>query len=139
MSALVVFAADNPFSRPEIIYGGAALVGAMLVGAIAIAVADKWRKRAMTPMRDDANELSHFRDMYEHGELTEEEYNELRRRVADKVKSAPTVLPEPPPDPSGRPSLAKLAKPNLPKPNAKPQPPESSNDSPESPPSTGAV
>ncbi len=139
MSALVIFAADNPFARPEIIYGGIALVGAMLVGAIAIAIADKWRKKSMTPMQDDANELSHFRDMYEHGEITEEEYNELRRRVADKVKSAQTSLPEPPPDPTGRPNLAKLMKPAPPKPTANPKPPESGSDSSESPPPTGTV
>jgi hypothetical protein len=33
--------------------------------------------------------LTTYRNMFEHGEITEAEYAELRRKVAEKVKAAP--------------------------------------------------
>lgn len=116
MWAHILFAADNPLDRPEIIYGFAGLVVALLAGAFAISLADKWRKRTAAPVRGDEDLLTTYRDMYEHGEITEAEYAELRRKAADKVKNAPAPAPAaaaaaPAPDPTGRPDPAKLAVP----------------------------
>lgn len=86
--------AGSPLDRPEIIWGSAGLAGALLVGAIVVYYVDRWRKRAATEdTRQAGEELTGFRAMYERGEITEEEYNRLRLKVADRVKKAPTPAP----------------------------------------------
>jgi hypothetical protein len=83
--------AGSPLERPDIVWGSAGLAGALLVGAIVVYYVDRWRKRAVTEdTRQAGEELTGFRAMYERGEITEEEYNRLRLKVADRVKKAPT-------------------------------------------------
>lgn len=120
MWALSLLAADDPLSRPELIYGTAGLVLALLAGAVAISLTDRWRKRAAAPVHDSTDILTTYRDMYEHGEITEAEYAELRRKVAEKVKSAPAPVKPPEPDPTGRPDPTKFALPAPPAPQAAP-------------------
>jgi hypothetical protein len=129
MPALSLFAhllADgraDPLMRSEVVWGVFGLTGAMLAGAAVIYAVDKWRKRAAAGPTDAdvAASLTSFRDMYENGEISESEYADLRRRVAEKMKkptaAAPPVAaplhsvplaplpppagsPEPPPPPS---------------------------------------
>lgn len=84
---------NDPLMRSDVIYGILGLTAALLVGAIVIYAVDKWRKQAAagTTDADEAGSLSSYRDMYENGEITEEEYAELRRRVAEKMKKAPAA------------------------------------------------
>lgn len=111
MWALSLLAADDPLSRPELIFGVVGLVLALLAGAVAISLTDRWRRRAATPIHSETDMLTTYRDMFEHGEITEAEYTELRRKVAEKVKAAPVLPPAPAgPDPvTGRPDPARLA------------------------------
>ena len=89
--------AGSPLDRPEIIWGSAGLAGALLIGAIVVYFVDRWRKRATTEdTRQAGEELTGFRAMYERGEITEEEYNRLRVKVADRVKKAPAAGPAAP-------------------------------------------
>ena len=84
---------EDPLQRPEVIWGVVGLAVALLAGAAVIYAVDKWRKRAAAEASaaDSVGSLTSFRAMYENGEITEAEYAELRRRVADKMKkpSAP--------------------------------------------------
>jgi hypothetical protein len=97
MWSLVLFAQNtadkgDPLRRPEVIFGILALSGALLVGAGVIYWVDRWRKRAVVVSEQDAvGSLTSYREMYEQGEITEAEYAELRRRVAEKVKQAPVA------------------------------------------------
>lgn len=68
-----------------------AIAGALLVGAVLVWVADRWRKRIMLDDKRSGEELTSFRTMYERGEITEEEYNRLRTKVADRVKPKPAA------------------------------------------------
>ena len=90
MWSLLLFAQtrEDPFRRPEVIWGVVGLTVALLAGAAVIYGVDRWRKRAMAGVTgtDEAGSLTSFRDMFENGEITETEYAELRRRVAEKVK-----------------------------------------------------
>jgi hypothetical protein len=124
-----LFAADrvDPLMRPELVWGVLGLTSSLLAGAAVIYAVDRWRKRAAAGVTeaDLADELTSFRDMYENGEITEAEYADLRRRIADKMKKAvlkpgasggtgsPAVLtdsdsappPTPPSPPAGPPEL----------------------------------
>lgn len=98
---------DNPMRRPEVIWGTIGLAVALLVGAAVIWLVDKWRKRHATGTIDPHRELTDFRTLYEQGEITEEEYNRLRNRVAERVKAAVGLPPPPPPsDPANPPPPA---------------------------------
>jgi hypothetical protein len=81
--------AGNPFDRPEIIWATAGLAGALLVGAIIVLAVDRWRKKGLAPAGPSADELTEFREMFEAGEITEEEYKRLRQQVAERVKQPP--------------------------------------------------
>ena len=80
--------------RPEVIWGTIGLAVALLVGALIIWLTDKWRKRNAAGEADSVAALTDFRQMYERGEITEEEYIRLRNRVAQRVKTAPSPSPE---------------------------------------------
>jgi len=95
MRSLLLFAQtrQDPLQRPEVIWGVIGLTVALLAGAAVIYAVDRWRKRAMATVTeaDEAGSLTSFRDMFENGEITETEYAELRRRVAEKVKKKPAA------------------------------------------------
>jgi hypothetical protein len=121
MSWLVLFSQaaqrDDPFRKPEVIWGTAGMAVALLAGALAIWLVDRWRKKAEREGDRTVGELTDFRGMYERGEITEEEYARLRDKVASRVKvekapppsaAAPpggTAPPQPPPPtpPGGEP------------------------------------
>ncbi|MCI0702351.1 MAG: hypothetical protein L0241_14810 [Planctomycetia bacterium] len=87
----------DPLRRPEMIIAIFALAAVLLLGAGVIYWVDKWRKRASTTATEgeEVGALTDYRDMYEHGEITEAEYAELRRRVAEKIKNPATATPGP--------------------------------------------
>lgn len=97
----------DPFQKPEVIWGTAALAAAMLAGAALVYLADRWRKSKMAIKADSTKELTDFRRMLERGEITEGEYARLRERVAQRVKAPASSgvttpradQPSPPSDP----------------------------------------
>jgi hypothetical protein len=95
-------AAGSPWDRPELIYASLAIAGVLLAGGVVIWVVDRWRKRGLAPAADAAvAELTDFRGMLDRGEITAEEYNRLRQKVAGRVKPGPRTPPPAaaPPDP----------------------------------------
>src|SRR6266545_3636290 len=94
---------DDPLARPEVIWGMVGITAALLLGAAVIYAVDKWRKRAAAPDADETVSLTSFRAMYENGEITEAEYAELRRRVAEKVKKPAPANPPAAPAPAAQP------------------------------------
>jgi hypothetical protein len=122
---------DDPLSRPEILWGTIGITVALLIGAAVIYVTDKWRKRAAEGARVDAEALTSYRAMYEAGEITEAEYAELKRRMAEKVKKS-TMPPAPggPTTPAfGATLLGTMPPTPPPPPPAPPAPPAASPDS----------
>jgi hypothetical protein len=96
----------DPLRQPEVIWGTVALSVALLVGALIIWSVDRWRKRLTSkPIYDD--ELSEYRQLLERGEITEEEYERLRAKVSQRLRShlgmttAPPTTTTPRNDPPG--------------------------------------
>jgi hypothetical protein len=70
------------------------LAGVLIVGAVFIARVDRWRKRQMEDVDDDApRQLGNFREMFEHGELSKEEYDRVLRQMAERVGVKPKPKP----------------------------------------------
>jgi len=85
----------------NLILATGALLGVVLVGGVIIAKADRWRKRQMDGREDGTAGLGSFREMYETGELSKEEYDRVLRRIAERagVKVKPATPPDPGPTP----------------------------------------
>lgn len=79
--------AGTPWDRPELLYATLAIAGALLAGGFAIYLVDRWRKAGAVPTDGGVAELTGFRGMLARGEITEEEYNRLRSKVASRVKT----------------------------------------------------
>ena len=107
--------AGSPFDRPELIWGSVGLAGALIVGGLVILVVDRWRRRSAMADPQAGLELSDFRAMFESGQISKDEYEKLRLKVADRVKK-PEVAPAAPEAPA-------TGQPATPPPVAGPYPP----------------
>jgi hypothetical protein len=107
----------NPWDRPELLYGTIGIVAALLVGGFAVYLVDRWRKSGSGPDAEGGViELSGFRGMLERGEITEEEYNRLRQKVATRIKAPPPAAATPTSPIAGEPTLPPAAAPPIPGP-----------------------
>ena len=94
-----------------------ALAAIILVGAVVIALLDRWRKRGEPAPLTANDQLATFRQLYEQGKLSQEEFERLRNRLAGKLgkeldvparpsEAATAGHPQPPPNPEpGKPDL----------------------------------
>jgi hypothetical protein len=93
--------------EPENVLTVMSLAGALLLLAGIIAWVVRWRKRQMAPLTETYDALSEFRAAYERGELSEEEYERVRRKLAGRLTaepakpSLPAAPPEATPPPAG--------------------------------------
>jgi hypothetical protein len=71
---------------PQLLWATGALIVTLLLGALIFAWLDRWRKRADREVVTPADELTAFRLSYEQGELSQEEYERIRARLAPKIK-----------------------------------------------------
>jgi hypothetical protein len=72
-------------------------MAALLVGALILALVDRWRKKQLNEILTVQDELSSYRELYQRGELSADEYEKIRRRVAArlKVKQRPAAVRDP--------------------------------------------
>jgi hypothetical protein len=64
----------------DLIIVSSCLAGALLLGAVIIAMVQRWRRQEEKPPTTDA-QLGHFRSLYERGEISAEEYKRLRATI----------------------------------------------------------
>jgi hypothetical protein len=71
------------------------LVTVLLLGAYVISRLDRWRKRQMEGEDESPGHVMSFREMYERGELSKDEYDRVLRRVGERVglKPKPAAVP----------------------------------------------
>ena len=111
--------ARTPWDQPELLYATLGIAGALLAGGVVLYLVDRWRKRGVNPTADGAVELTGFRGMLERGEITEEEYQRLRSKVASRMKTpaAPPAATAAPTSPfAADPTTPPAATPPLPGP-----------------------
>lgn len=83
-------------AREDLIVNGA-IVGAIFIGlAVVFSAVRYWSRRQIEANDSPAMSLSSFREMYENGELSAEEYEQIRTKMAAKMKSKLGVVPKPP-------------------------------------------
>ena len=80
---------------PQLLWATAALIATLLLGAVIFAWLDRWRKRADRDTYSPADELTAFRQSYERGELSQQEYERIRARLAPKVRQQVNLPPKP--------------------------------------------
>lgn len=94
--------AANPLRSTEFLLTVGLLAVVLVAGAVVLYATDRWRKRQEDDRPDDSPmTLSHYRDLYEAGELTETEYVKVRDRLTAKMRgqTVPSPAPPGPPDP----------------------------------------
>jgi hypothetical protein len=73
--------------RAPVLWTTLALVAALLLGALLIAIVDRWRKRSPQSERlSPGEQLSQFRKLYEKGELSREEFERIRTLLGGKLR-----------------------------------------------------
>jgi len=92
--------------EPQFLVATATLVGTLLIGAMVIGLAKRWRQRSTTAPPATGDQLGYFRSLYERGELSRDEFEEIRAKLAQEIKaelqapSPPAASPLPPPPPT---------------------------------------
>ena len=66
-----------------------AVAGSLLVGAIILALVDRWRKKQMNDTLSVQDELAAYRELYQRGELSAAEYEQVRARLMARLKTKP--------------------------------------------------
>ena len=90
---------------PQFIWPTLILVVTLLVGAFIISLVERWRKRAPSVTLTAGDQLTKFRELYDRGQITREEFEAIRAELADRIKAEAGVAispapPSPPPSPA---------------------------------------
>ena len=70
---------------PNFIYNTAILIGVLLLAAVLFSMLQKWRKRQFES-DNPVDQLTSYRALYESGELSQEEYDGIKRKLAERIK-----------------------------------------------------
>ena len=127
--------------RAPVLWTTLALVAALLIAALVLAVVDRWRKRSAGSERlSPGEQLTHFRRLYDRGELSREEFERIRALLGAKLRQdleLPGGKPEPAPAPNPGPANGirpaegqGTAPPAAPDPDQPPRPPEPPGEAP---------
>jgi len=72
------------------------LIGALLVAAAIIALFNRWVRRSPEEPANPSDQLAHFRSLYEKGEISQEEFNQLRSLLGGKIRAQVQEAPAKP-------------------------------------------
>jgi hypothetical protein len=80
-----VLAAELSF---RLLTAGALLAGTLLLAAFVIALVSRWRRRSGGECLTPADQLTHYRSLYERGTLSAEEFQRLRSLLTGQAAGA---------------------------------------------------
>ncbi len=78
--------ARGPTLDPRLLWATLALVGALLLGALIIWWVDRWRKRTAEDPETANDQLAHFRELYDRGELSAAEFEQIRGLLGQRLR-----------------------------------------------------
>lgn len=98
--------------RPRIVdfrflWATLAFITAVVVGYLVIVWADRWRKRPVQYQLSASAELARYQLLYERGELSQEEFDQIRALLSQRLRQemkVPAVSPPAAPEQGPRPS-----------------------------------
>jgi hypothetical protein len=76
----------------DLVVVSSCMVGAFVLGAVVIALVQRWRRQEEQSPTPDA-QLGHFRSLYERGEISADEFQKLRATVLGLP--TPRAVPQP--------------------------------------------
>jgi hypothetical protein len=93
---------------PSILWTGAYLAGALLVGAVFLELFRRYLRAERTDRLSDSEQLTQYRTLYEQGAISEEEFNRLRAVLGGELRKAArspatAAAPDQPPTPGAGP------------------------------------
>jgi hypothetical protein len=112
----------SPWLDPRVLWATLSLVVILLLGAAVLALVDRWRKRPAPDRLSPGDQLSHFRTLYEQGQLSREEFERIRGRLSRELR-AELDLPAVPPAPSPSPLPPRVRREGAGPPEPPPPPP----------------
>lgn len=62
------------------------LVGALLLAAVVISLAKRWRQRAAFDQLTASEQLARFRTLYERGEMSPQEFQRVRGLLLERIR-----------------------------------------------------
>lgn len=94
-------AVDKEKARQDLVFNGILMaVGVIVIGVI-FGVLKYWARRQTEDCENPTMTLSSYREMYENGELSQEEYEQIRTKMAAKMKGSLGIKPLPAIKPQG--------------------------------------
>jgi hypothetical protein len=91
---------------PQLLWAMFALLATLLLGALVFAWLDRWRKRPVRDILTPVDQLTAFRQSYDRGEMSQEEYERIRAKLAPKVRAQVNLPPTKPSDTGQSPPAA---------------------------------
>ncbi len=89
----------------SILLPGLYLVLAMLIGAVIIAWVGRWRRSPRSgETASPSDQLARFRSLYDKGQMTREEFERIKARLAAQIRSEADLPPQPAPGPAPAPA-----------------------------------
>ncbi|HEY7426333.1 MAG TPA: SHOCT domain-containing protein [Gemmataceae bacterium] len=88
----------------QLLLTGLCLAAALLVGAVVIALVNRWRRQSeATEDLSPSAQLAHFRSLYEAGTISQEEFDRLRAFLGGQMRETLGVPAPPPPETPAKP------------------------------------
>jgi hypothetical protein len=103
---------------PQLLWAMVALVATLLLGALIFAWLDRWRRRGGRDTLTPIDQLTSFRQSYDRGELSQEEYERIRAKLAPKVRQQVKLTAKPTGDAKPSPSPTEGSEKDKPKPTS---------------------
>jgi hypothetical protein len=95
---LQLAARQPPVDWRETLWVTVGLVGAVLVGILLIWLVDRWRKRSVDSPTSSDDQLAHFRELFDRGEISAEEFERIRGLLGKRLRQQLELPPSSPED-----------------------------------------